>query len=54
MNKVEYSFVVPVFNEKNNILPFILEINSSPGTKGIEEATKVNVVNLLLKSISIK
>ena len=26
MNKVEYSFVVPVFNEKNNILPFILEI----------------------------
>ena len=40
---------IPSQNREKD-LPFILEINSSPGTKGIEEATKVNVVNLLLKS----
>lgn len=26
MDNIKYSFVVPVYNEKNNILPFILEI----------------------------
>jgi predicted ATP-grasp superfamily ATP-dependent carboligase len=30
-------------------LPYILEVNSSPGTKGIQQATKINVVKELLK-----
>ena len=29
--------------------PFILEVNSSPGTKGFEEATKINTVKKLLE-----
>ena len=32
----------------------MLEINSSPGSKGIEEATKINVIKLMLESYKDK
>lgn len=35
-------------------LPYILEVNSSPGTKGIEQASKTNVVKTLLESFKDK
>ena len=35
-------------------VPFVLEVNSSPGTEGIEAQTKVNVVEGLLEYISNK
>ena len=38
----------------NKDLPYILEVNSSPGTKGIEQATKINVVKTLLESYKDK
>ena len=43
---------IPAKDKKD--LPYILEINSSPGSKGIEEATKINVIKLLLKSYKDK
>ena len=38
----------------NKDLPYILEVNSSPGTKGIEQPTKINVVKTLLESYKDK
>ena len=43
---------IPAKDKKD--LPYILEINSSPGTKGIEGATKINVIKLLLDSYKDK
>ena len=36
-------------NNRNSKPPFILEVNTSPGTEGIEEATNKNIVKLILQ-----
>lgn len=41
-------------NKDTDKAPYVLEVNSSPGTKGIEAETKINVVDGLLKYISNK
>jgi len=43
---------IPAKDKKD--LPYILEINSSPGSKGIEKATKLNIIKLLLESYKDK
>ena len=39
---------IPSKNRDNN-RPYILEVNASPGTEGIEEATNKNIVKLILQ-----
>lgn len=41
-----------IYDKKNE--PYIIEINSSPGTSGIEKATKLNIVSMIIDFVSNK
>ena len=43
---------IPAKDEEEQ--PFILEVNSSPGTKGFKEATKINAIKKLLETYNDK
>ena len=49
---VGVDFIPAKDNEKDQ--PFILEVNSSPGTKGFREATKINAIKKLLETYNDK